>query len=163
MPTRPRPFISAAKPGAVQVLGRSFGEIRANTWHRVTLVVRAAPAEGQIHIYVDGTFIGADRFERRPHQLPAMRCDYFFYLLTDNAGNGGAGYLTGLRFIGRNLDYFEVKAWEVFMPVDPTSRARRQRPPFRPTRMSSSLAIVATAGSRRKTRCRRSSAALPGR
>jgi glycerophosphoryl diester phosphodiesterase len=127
-------FISAANPAAVQVLGRSFGEIRANTWHRVTLVVRAAPAEGQIHIYVDGTFIGAigsnDGLISSRYAL-----ENFIYLLTDNNGNGGAGYLSGLRFIGRNLDYFEVKALGGVHAEGPhVAGAPAPRPPFQPLR-----------------------------
>jgi glycerophosphoryl diester phosphodiesterase len=127
-------FVSAANPAAVQVLGRSFGEIRANTWHRITLVVRAAPAEGQIHIYVDGTFIGAvgsnDGLISSRYAL-----EDFVYLLTDSVGNGGAGYLSGLRFIGRNLDYFEVKALGGVHAEGPhVAGASAPRPPFQPLR-----------------------------
>jgi glycerophosphoryl diester phosphodiesterase len=127
-------FVSAATPAAVQVLGRSFGEIRANTWHRVTLVVRSAPAEGQIHIYVDGTFIGAigsnDGLINSRYAL-----EDFLFLLTDNAGNGGAGYLSGLRFVGRNLDYFEVKALGGVNAGGPhVAGPAAPRPPFQPLR-----------------------------
>ena len=127
-------FISAANPAAVQALGRSFGEIRANTWHRVTLVVRSSTAEGQIHIYIDGTFIGAigsnDTLINSRYAL-----EDFLYLLTDNAGNGGAGYLSGLRFIGRNLDYFEVKALGGVHAAGPhVAGPPAERPPFQPLR-----------------------------
>lgn len=127
-------FVSAATPAAVQVLGRSFGEIRAKTWHRVTLVVRAASAEGQIHIYVDGTFIGAIGSN---DGLISSRfaLEDFLYVLTDSAGNGGAGYLSGLRFIGRNLDYFEVKALGGVHAEGPhVTGAAAPRPPFQPLR-----------------------------
>ncbi len=112
----------------------SYGEIRANTWHRVTLVVRSAPAEGQLHIYIDGTFIGAigsnDNLISVAHAL-----EDYFYLLTDSNGNGGAGYLSGLRFIGRNLDYFEVKALGGVHADGPhIAGPPASKPPFQPLR-----------------------------
>jgi len=127
-------FISATVPAAVEVLGRRFGEIRANTWHRVTLVVRSSSAEGQIHIYIDGTFIGAigsnDSLISSRYALENL-----LYLLTDNVGTGGAGYLSGLRFVGRNLDYFEVKALGGVHADGPhVAGPPATRPPFQPLR-----------------------------
>jgi len=127
-------FVTTASPAAVQAVGMSYGEIGPNTWHRVTLVVRSAPAEGQIHIYIDGTFIGAigsnDNLISAAYAL-----EDFVYLLTDNIGNRGTGYLSGLRFVGRNLDYAEVKAMGGVHADGPhVAGAPAARPPFQPLR-----------------------------
>ncbi|MGI8604906.1 MAG: glycerophosphodiester phosphodiesterase [Verrucomicrobiales bacterium] len=100
-------LVSAASPNAVQVRSMSYGEVKPDTWHRISIVVRSAPAEGQVHVYVDGTFIGGigsnDSLISANYALEDA-----LLLLTSNTGNGGTGYLSGLRFIGRNLDYSEI-------------------------------------------------------
>lgn len=126
--------VTATSPGTVSAAGRGFGEIRSNTWHRITLVVRSAPAEGQIHIYIDGTFIGAvgsnDGLISSGYAL-----EDFLLLLTDNLGNRGVGYLSGLRFIGRNLDYSEVKSLGGVHASGPhVAGAPAPRAPFQPLR-----------------------------
>jgi glycerophosphoryl diester phosphodiesterase len=127
-------LITSASPAAVTSIGRSYGEIHSNTWHRVTLVVRSAPAEGQIHIYVDGTFIGAIGSNDSLIST-AFAFEDFFFLLTDNTGNRGTGYLSGLRFIGRNLDYAEVKALGGVHADGPhVAGPPAPRPPFQPLR-----------------------------
>ena len=126
--------ITAGSPAAVVAVGMSYGEIRANTWHRVTLVVRSAPAEGQIHIYVDGTFIGAIGSNDSLIST-AFALEDFLFILTDNIGNRGTGYLSGLRFIGRNLDYAEVKALSGVHADGPhVAGPPAPRPPFQPLR-----------------------------
>lgn len=127
-------FINNAPTGAVQVSTLSYGEIRSNTWHRITLVVRSAPAEGQVHIYVDGTFVGAigsnDSIVSAAYAL-----ERFLFLLTSGTGNGSFGYLSGLRFIGRNLDYPEVNALGGVHAEGPhVAGAPAPRPPFQPLR-----------------------------
>ncbi len=126
--------ITATAPGTLASLGRGFGEIRSNTWHRVAIVVRAAPAEGQIHLYIDGAFLGAigsnDSLISSGHALETA-----LLLLTDNLGNRGTGYLGALRFIGRNLDYAEVKALGGVHANGPhVSGPPAPRPPFQPLR-----------------------------
>jgi len=126
--------ITVGSPAAVVAVGMSYGEIRSNTWHRVTLVVRSAPAEGQLHIYVDGTFIGAIGSNDSLIST-AFALEGFFFLLTDNIGNRGTGYLSGLRFIGRNLDYAEVKALGGVHADGPhVAGPPAPRPPFQPFR-----------------------------
>jgi glycerophosphoryl diester phosphodiesterase len=127
-------FLTTASPAAVQSAGMSYGELRANTWHRVALVVRSAPAEGQIHIYVDGAFIGAIGSNDSLISTAFALEDYFF-LLTDSLGNRGVGYLSGLRFIGRNLDYTEVKSLGGVHADGPhVAGPPAPRPPFQPLR-----------------------------
>jgi glycerophosphoryl diester phosphodiesterase len=128
-------FINASSPtGAVQVSSLSYGEIRANTWHRITIVVRSASAEGQAHVYVDGTFVGAigsnDSIISAAYAL-----EQFLFLLTSGNGNAGVGYLSGLRFVGRNLDYEEVNALGGVHAEGPhIAGAPAPRPPFQPFR-----------------------------
>lgn len=129
----PEAFINNA-PGAVQISSLSWGEIRSNTWHRITLVVRSSPAEGQVHVYVDGTFIGAigsnDSIVSAAYAL-----DRVLFLLTSGTGNGSMGYVSGLRFIGRNLDYAEVNALGGVHAEGPhVPGAPAPRPPFQPLR-----------------------------
>jgi glycerophosphoryl diester phosphodiesterase len=127
-------IVTVASPAAIVAAGMSYGQLRSNTWHRVTLVVRAAPAEGQMHIYVDGTFIGAIGSNDSLISA-AFALEDFFFLLTDNTGNRDVGYLSGLRFIGRNFDYGEVKALGGVHADGPhVAGPPAPRPPFQPLR-----------------------------
>ncbi len=100
-------FVNASD--ALQTASLAYGSIQPGVWHRIALVVRAASAEGQAHLYVDGTFIGGigsnDSTVSASYALEEA-----VLLLTSNTGNPTPGFLGGLRFIGRNLDYAEVHA-----------------------------------------------------
>ncbi len=92
---------------AVQVSSLAYGAVTPGTWHRVALVVRSANAEGQVHVYVDGTFTGSIG-SNDTIVSAGFALEEAVLLLTSSTGNGGPGYLSGLRFVGRCLNYAEV-------------------------------------------------------
>jgi len=117
-------FVQNAPSGGVGVNGNYRGQIVPNRWHRLVLVMRAAPGEGQCLRYLDGQFIGAVgttgsgldiRFALGTQAL----------LFTDNDGETAEGYVASIGFVDRAMQPDEVQALGgshaggVFVPGDP--------------------------------------------
>ncbi|MFT6863700.1 MAG: hypothetical protein ACJAVK_002261 [Akkermansiaceae bacterium] len=93
----------------VGISTRYTGLIKPDTWHRVVIVVRSAPGEGQLHKYIDGTFVGGQgttgaAIGERWSLNGALQ------LLTDDGGETAPGYVSSIRFIDRNLTMNEAMA-----------------------------------------------------
>jgi glycerophosphoryl diester phosphodiesterase len=102
-------YVRNVPSGGIGINGNYHGRILPNTWHRVAIVVRAAPGEGYFQRYVDGQFVGgygstgsaADiRFAAGPELL----------LFTDDGGETAGGFLSSLRMVDRALSMAEVEA-----------------------------------------------------
>ena len=93
------------------ISGRYTGEIQAGTWHRVVIVVRAAPGEGQLHKYIDGTFVGGQGTTGRAiDERWSLNAGDPLLLFTDDGGATAPAFVSSVRFLDRNLDYDEVVA-----------------------------------------------------
>lgn len=82
-----------------------FGELLANSWHRIAFVFYAAPNNGALKIYLDGELIGI-KDEGEINERWAINDAAL--LLTDNDYETKPGYLNALLFAGRAMTDAEI-------------------------------------------------------
>ena len=82
-----------------------FGELLANSWHRIAFVFYAAPNNGALKIYLDGELIGI-KDEGEINERWAINSAAL--LLTDNDYETKPGYLNSLLFAGRAMTDAEI-------------------------------------------------------
>ncbi len=102
-------YIEDSASGGVGIDSRYTGAIQPDTWHRVAIVVRAAPGEGQLHKFIDGTFVGAQGTTGSAIDGRWAAGDVL-QLFTDRGAFTAPGYVASLRFVDRNLTMAEVEA-----------------------------------------------------
>ena len=102
-------YVRNVPSGGIGINGNYQGRIKPDTWHRVAIVVRAAPGEGYYQRFIDGQFVGGYgttgsavdvRFAAGPELL-------FF---TDDGAETAGGYLSSLRVVDRAMTMDEIKA-----------------------------------------------------
>jgi glycerophosphoryl diester phosphodiesterase len=102
-------YVENAPSGGIGVNSRYHGSIRPNTWHRIALVVRAAPGEGQLHKFIDGQFVGGQGTTGSAIDI-RWALQSAFLLFTDGALNTAGGYVSSVSFVDRNMRMEEVRA-----------------------------------------------------
>lgn len=95
--------------GGIGVLGHYHGSVRSNTWHRIALVMQAAPGEGKCQRFIDGTFVGGIGSTGSGLDV-RWALDQAFLLLTDDNGETASGYLSSIYFVDRAMTMEEVEA-----------------------------------------------------
>ena len=96
-------FVENENSGGIGI-GGYFGTIQTDTWHRIAIVVYAAPNNGIMELYIDGIQVGelSGIDERWALNTTAL-------LLTDNNNETQPGYLSGILFSGRALTAAEIE------------------------------------------------------
>ena len=84
-----------------------FGEILANTWHRIAFVFFAAPNNGAFKAYIDGHLVGV-KDDGTINERWAIK--QAMLLLTDNNYEAKPGYLNSLLFAARAMTDDEIKS-----------------------------------------------------
>ncbi len=103
-------FALNAPSGGIGISGNYHGSLTPDAWHRVAVVVRAADGEGQMHKYIDGTFVGGQGTTGSGiNNRWALEPD-IFHVFTDNDNETRVGYLSSMMYVDRNLSMDEVRA-----------------------------------------------------
>jgi len=95
--------------GGIGIVGNYHGSLAPDTWHRIVVTVRAANGEGQMHKYIDGTFVGAQGTTGSAIDI-RWTLDPTFLFFADNDGETAPGYVSSITFIDRQLTMAEAKA-----------------------------------------------------
>lgn len=102
-------YVQNAPGGGIGTIGVYHGSILPNTWHRIAIVMQAAPGEGKCQRFIDGRFVGgigssgsalSDRW--------ALASS--FLLLTENDGETAGGFLASACFVDRAMTMEEIQA-----------------------------------------------------
>ncbi|MEZ5300600.1 MAG: glycerophosphodiester phosphodiesterase family protein [Verrucomicrobiales bacterium] len=102
-------YVQNTPSGGIGISGVYEGSVSPGEWHRLAITVRSAPGEGQLHKYIDGTFVGGQGTTGRAIS-ERWAAQSVLRLLTDDNGETAAGYLASLYFIDRQLTMDEVAA-----------------------------------------------------
>ncbi|HMJ89756.1 MAG TPA: hypothetical protein VK530_08060, partial [Candidatus Acidoferrum sp.] len=86
--------------GGVGVNGLYHGSVPSNSWHRIALVMQAAPGEGKCQRFIDGRFVGGIGSTGSGLDI-RFALDQAFLLLADDNGETAAGYLSSIYFVDR--------------------------------------------------------------
>jgi glycerophosphoryl diester phosphodiesterase len=95
--------------GGIGVNGHYHGSIRPNTWHRVALVMQAAPGEGKCQRFIDGQFVGGIGSTGSGLDI-RWALEQAFLLFADDDGETASGYVSSIQFVDRALKMEEVGA-----------------------------------------------------
>jgi len=102
-------YVKNAASGGIGINGIYHGAIRPNTWHRVAIVMQAAPGEGKCQRFIDGRFVGG--IGSTGSSLGSgWALDSEFLLFTDNNGETAAGYVSSVYFVDRAMKMEEITA-----------------------------------------------------
>ena len=102
-------YVQNRGSGGVGTLTAYHGRIRPDTWHRLAIVVQAAPEEGKAQVFVDGRFVGGIgttdaglgiRWTLGPELL----------LFADGRGLTAGGYLSSFYFVDRAMSMDTIQA-----------------------------------------------------
>lgn len=102
-------YIHNAPSGGVGTTGMYRGRIRPNTWHRIAIVVQAAPDEGKAQLFIDGQFAGGIGTTGSGLGI-AWTLDPMTLLFTDSRGETASGYLSSLYFVDRAMSMDAIRA-----------------------------------------------------
>lgn len=117
-------FVQNTASGGVGIMGNYRGQIAPNRWHRLVLVMRAAPGEGQCLRYLDGQFIGAIGTTGSGLEI-RFALGSQALLFTDDNGETAEGFVASIGFVDRAMRPDEIQALGgchaggVFVPGDP--------------------------------------------
>jgi len=101
--------IQSTPSGGVGTNGVYYGTIRSNTWHRIAIVVQAAPDEGKAQQFIDGRFVGGIGTTGSGLGI-AWTSDPATLILTDALGRAAGGYLSSLYFVDRAMPMDAIRA-----------------------------------------------------
>ncbi len=101
-------FVLNAPSGGVGTTGSYFGRIRPGVWHRVAVVVQAAPEEGKAQVFVDGRFAGGIGTTDSGLGV-RWTLDPLFLLFTDGSGQTAEGYVSSVYFVDRAMRMDEIR------------------------------------------------------
>jgi len=100
-------FVNAAN--GIGISGNYSGQVQANTWHRIALVVESSA--GELRKYIDGVEVGVQTFanmlEGRWAMTPGGTADLF----TDNDGETALGYVNSIQFRNVALTAGQINAF----------------------------------------------------
>jgi glycerophosphoryl diester phosphodiesterase len=136
-------YVQNAVAGGVGVNGHYHGSVRSNTWHRITLVMQAAPGEGKCQRFIDGTFVGGIGSTGSGLDV-RWALDQAFLLLTDDNGETAGGYLSSIYFVDRAMTMEEVQALGGAHSAG-TGTAGAPAPPL-PQQMSRNVGVIGHRG-----------------
>lgn len=89
--------------------GIYHGSIQPDTWHRVAIVMQAAPGEGKCQRFIDGRFVGGIGSTGSGLDLRWSLADAFLLFADDN-NETAPGYVSSVRFVDRALTFGEMEA-----------------------------------------------------
>ena len=95
--------------GGIGINGNYYGRVTPNVWHRIAIVVRAAPGEGSFQRFIDGQFVGGYGTTGAPADV-RFAATKELLLFTDDDGETAGGFLSSLRFVDRAQTAEQVQA-----------------------------------------------------
>jgi glycerophosphoryl diester phosphodiesterase len=100
-------YVRDAPSGGIGINGNYQGRLRPNTWHRVAIVVRAAPGEGYFQRFIDGQFVGGyGSTGSAVESRFAAGSELLFF--TDDGAETAGGFLSSLRVLDRAMSMEEI-------------------------------------------------------
>lgn len=102
-------YVQNTASSGIGISGNYKGSLKPDTWHRVAIVVRAAPGEGYCQRFIDGQFVGGYGTSGSAVNARWAVSDGIL-LFTDDGGETAGGYLSSLRFVDRAMTMSEIKA-----------------------------------------------------
>ena len=102
-------YVRDQPSGGIGINGKYYGRVTPNVWHRIAIVVRAAPGEGSFQRFIDGQFVGGYGTTGAPADV-RFAATKELLLFTDDDGETAGGYLSSLRFVDRALTAEQVQA-----------------------------------------------------
>lgn len=102
-------YVQNAPSGGIGINGLYHGSIRSNTWHRIAIVVQAAPGEGKCQRFIDGRFVGGIGSTGSGLDV-RWALDRAFLLFTENDGETASGYVSSIYFADRALRMEQIQA-----------------------------------------------------
>jgi glycerophosphoryl diester phosphodiesterase len=102
-------LVEDAPAGGLGIPGNFRGRIEADTWHRVAIVVQAAPEEGKAQRFIDGRFVGGIGTTNSGLGLP-WTLDPSLLLFTDARGHAASLYVSSVYFVDRAMRMNEIEA-----------------------------------------------------
>lgn len=102
-------YVQNAVGGGFGINGNYCGQVVSGQWHRLVLVVRAAPGEGQGLRYQNGQFVGAVGTTGSGLEIRFALASQAL-LFTDNDGETAAGYVASVGFVDRAMRPDEIEA-----------------------------------------------------
>lgn len=101
-------YVRNVPSGGIGINGNYQGQIKPNTWHRIAIVVRAAPGEGYFQRFIDGQFVGGYGSTGSAVDVRwAAGPELLFF--TDDGAETAGGYLSSLRVVDRAMTMEEIK------------------------------------------------------
>lgn len=95
--------------GGIGINGIYHGSIRANTWHRIAIVMQSAPGEGKCQRFIDGQFVGGIGSTGSGLGI-RWALKQAFLLFTDNDGETAGGFVSSIYFVDRAMRMEEISA-----------------------------------------------------
>jgi glycerophosphoryl diester phosphodiesterase len=126
--------VEDAVSGGIGTIGLYQGTVRPNTWHRIAIVVQAAPEEGKAQQFIDGRFVGGIGTTDAALGI-RWTLDPALLLFADGAGRTAPGYVSSLYFVDRALPMSEIQALGgphaggILTPGAPAPALQRRLPP----------------------------------
>lgn len=103
-------FVHNTPSGGVGANGIYHGSVRPNTWHRLAIVVQAAPEEGKAQRFIDGRFVGGIGTTDVAALGIRWALAPSFLLFSDAEGQKGSVFVSSLYFIDRALPMDQIRA-----------------------------------------------------
>lgn len=111
-------YVKNAMSGGIGINGIYHGAIRPNTWHRVAIVMQAAPGEGKCQRFIDGRFVGG--IGSTGSSLGSgWALDSALLLFADDDGETAAGYVSSIYFVDRGMRMEEIAELGGAHPLSP--------------------------------------------
>ena len=98
-----------APSGGIGTNGVYQGSVRPDTWHRIAIVVQAAPEEGKAQQFIDGRFVGGIGTTDAALGI-RWTLDPALLLFADGDGRSAVGYVSSLYFVDRALPMETIQA-----------------------------------------------------
>ena len=102
-------YVRDLPSGGIGINNIYHGSIRPNVWHRIAIVMQAAPGEGKCQRFIDGQFVGGIGSTGSALDL-RWALDQALLLFTENDGETAEGYVSSIYFADRAMTMEEIAA-----------------------------------------------------
>ena len=102
-------YVQNAADGGIGIIGVYNGSVTANTWHRIAIVMQAAPGEGKCQRFIDGRFVGGIGSTGSGLDV-RWALSNALLLFADNDSETASGYVSSIYFVDRAMRMEEIEA-----------------------------------------------------